>query len=161
MNEARDAVARCHGAGIRPVMITGDHPATAAAIALELGIASHDSETVSGQQLDDITDEAKEAARTAPPKLRVSLPKEREDRYQRMRAAMEKFIRANAKRDPEAMIAGIANNEKRAIAGLTSCQSDDFKLARQAIDQLTDFSNERQVNETLKVPRDPQRGTCG
>ena len=92
---------------------------------------------------------------------RVALPKEREDRYQRMRAAMEKFIRANAKRDPEAMIAGIANNEKRAIAGLSSCQSDDFKLARQAIDQLTDFSNERQVTETLKIPRDPQRGSCG
>jgi len=92
---------------------------------------------------------------------RVALPKEREDRYQRMRAAMETFIRANAKGNPEAMIAGIANNEKRAIEGLSSCQSEDFKLARQAIDQLTDFSNERQVTETLKVPRDPQRGTCG
>ena len=92
---------------------------------------------------------------------RVALPKEREDRYQRMRAAMEKFIRANAKNDPEKMIAEIADNEKRAIAGLSSCQSDDFKLARQAIDQLTDFSNEKTVTETLKVPRDPQRGSCG
>ena len=92
---------------------------------------------------------------------RVSLPKEREDRYLRMRAAMEKFIRANAKNDAEKMIAGIADNEKRAIAGLSSCQSDDFKLARQAIDQLTDFSNEKTVTETLKVPRDPQRGSCG
>ena len=92
---------------------------------------------------------------------RVALPKEREDRYQRMRAAMEKFIRANGKNDPEAMIAGIADNEKRAIAGLASCQADDFKLARQAIDQLTDFSNEKTVSETLKVPRDPQRGSCG
>lgn len=92
---------------------------------------------------------------------RVALPKEREDRYQRMRAAMEKFIRANAKNDPEAMIAGIADNEKRAIAGLASCQSDDFKLARQAIDQLTDFTNEKMVNDTLKFARDPQRGSCG
>jgi len=92
---------------------------------------------------------------------RVALPKEREDRYLRMRAAMEKFIRANAKNDAEKMIAGIADNEKRAIAGLSSCQSDDFKLARQAIDQLTDFSNEKTVTETLKVPRDPQRGSCG
>jgi hypothetical protein len=92
---------------------------------------------------------------------RVSLPKEREDRYQRMRSAMEKFIRANAKNDAEKMIAGIADNEKRAIAGLSSCQSEDFKLARQAIDQLTDFSNEKTVTETLKVPRDPQRGSCG
>src|SRR5207237_9781677 len=61
---------------------------------------------------------------------RVSLPKEREDRYQRMRAAMEKFIRANAKVNAEAIIAGIADNEKKAIADLSSCQSEDFKLQR-------------------------------
>jgi P-type Ca2+ transporter type 2C len=36
-NEAKDAVARAKGAGIRPVMITGDHPRTAAVIAQELG----------------------------------------------------------------------------------------------------------------------------
>ena len=91
----------------------------------------------------------------------VALSKEREDRYQRMRTAMENFIRANAKANPEAMIAGIADNEKRAIAGLASCQSDDFKLARQAIDQLTDFSQEKLLTDTLKVARDPQRGSCG
>ena len=38
--EAKDAVARARGAGIRPIMITGDHPRTAAAIAAELGIAT-------------------------------------------------------------------------------------------------------------------------
>lgn len=92
---------------------------------------------------------------------RVVLPKEREDRYLRMRVSFEKYIRENAKGNPEAMIAGIADNEKRALAGLTSCQSDDFKLARQAIDQLTDFSNERMVNDTLKIPRNPQAGSCG
>src|SRR5206468_9775138 len=36
--EARDAVAKCHAAGVRVVMITGDHPHTAMAIARELGI---------------------------------------------------------------------------------------------------------------------------
>jgi hypothetical protein len=92
---------------------------------------------------------------------KVSLPKERESRYLRMRANMETYIRANAKVDPEKIIAGIDATEKKAIAGLTSCQSDDFKLARQAIDQLTDFSNEHVVNETLKIPRDPQSGSCG
>ena len=38
-DEAKDAVARAKAAGIRPLMITGDHPRTAAVIALELGIA--------------------------------------------------------------------------------------------------------------------------
>jgi len=92
---------------------------------------------------------------------RVALPKDREDRYQRLRASMEQFIRANGKNDPEAMIAGIDDNIKRAITGLKSCQSDDFKLAQQAMDQLTAPSNEAQVRDSLKIPRDPQRGSCG
>jgi len=92
---------------------------------------------------------------------RVALSKDQEDRYQRLRASMEQFIRANAKNDPEAMIGGIDDNVKRAIAGLKSCQSDDFKLARQAMDQLTAPSNEAQMRETVKIPRDPQRGGCG
>lgn len=92
---------------------------------------------------------------------RVPLPPQREARYQRMRAGMEAFIRANAKNDPEAMIKGIDNNIQRAIAGLKSCQSDDFRLAQQAMDQLTEPENETMVTQTLKIPRDPQLGTCG
>jgi P-type Ca2+ transporter type 2C len=48
--EAREAVARCREAGIRPVMITGDHPLTAAAIAADLGIAA-DSRALVGREL--------------------------------------------------------------------------------------------------------------
>ena len=92
---------------------------------------------------------------------RVALPKDREDRYQRVRASLEQFIRTNGKNDPEAMIAGIDNNIKRALAGLKSCQSDDFSLARQAMDQLTTPANETMVRETVKIPRDPQQGSCG
>ena len=55
--EAKAAVARAKGAGIRPIMITGDHPKTAAVIAAELGIAT-DGRTVAGPALERMSDEA-------------------------------------------------------------------------------------------------------
>jgi len=55
--EAKEAVARTKAAGIRPLMITGDHPATAAAIAAELGIAG-DARVVTGPELVKLSDEA-------------------------------------------------------------------------------------------------------
>ena len=55
-DEARAAVATCRGAGIRPVMITGDHPATALAIARELGIAQGGDRVLSGPELDLLPD---------------------------------------------------------------------------------------------------------
>jgi Ca2+-transporting ATPase len=54
--EAREAVARARGAGIRPLMITGDHPRTAAVIARELGISA-DGRTITGSELDQLDDE--------------------------------------------------------------------------------------------------------
>lgn len=48
---AREAVADCQSAGITVIMITGDHPLTALAIARELGFASDASEVVTGQEL--------------------------------------------------------------------------------------------------------------
>jgi len=92
---------------------------------------------------------------------RVPLPAQREARYQRMRTGMEQFIRQHAKNDPEALIKGIDGNIQRALSGLKSCQSDDFRLAQQAMDQLTEPEQERMVANTLKIPRDPQQGTCG
>jgi P-type Ca2+ transporter type 2C len=56
--EVREAVAKCKTAGIKTVMITGDHPLTAAYIARDLGIADANSKTVTGQELDKMTDEA-------------------------------------------------------------------------------------------------------
>jgi Ca2+-transporting ATPase len=55
--EAREAVRRCLLAGIRPVMITGDHPATALAIARELEIAGPDDMVVGGDELDSMPDD--------------------------------------------------------------------------------------------------------
>jgi hypothetical protein len=92
---------------------------------------------------------------------RVPLAKDRADRYERMKAGLEKFIRANAKVDPEKVISGIENdNIKRALAGLKSCQSDDFKYAAQAIDQITTPDHEKMIQGTLDLPRDPMRGDC-
>ncbi len=54
--EAKDAVALCRRAGIKPVMITGDHVVTASAIAKELGILEDGDRAVTGAQLDAMTD---------------------------------------------------------------------------------------------------------
>ncbi|MBL0156184.1 MAG: cation-translocating P-type ATPase [Bryobacterales bacterium] len=59
--EARAAVERARAAGIRSVLITGDHPGTAVAIARELGMTS-DDRVVSGTQLDEMSDEDLAAA---------------------------------------------------------------------------------------------------
>ena len=55
--EVKDAVAQCRAAGIRPVMITGNHKDTAVAIGKELGIITDASQAVTGSALDDLSDE--------------------------------------------------------------------------------------------------------
>jgi len=56
-DEARVAVKACRSAGIRPIMITGDHPATAQAIARDLGILNEGDTVVAGQELQETSDE--------------------------------------------------------------------------------------------------------
>lgn len=55
--EAKAAIAICAEAGIRPVMITGDHPITAQAVARELGLLRNGGGVVTGTQLEEMTDE--------------------------------------------------------------------------------------------------------
>ncbi|MGE5195131.1 MAG: cation-translocating P-type ATPase, partial [Deltaproteobacteria bacterium] len=55
--EVKQSVATCRAAGIRPVMITGDHPATARAIARELGIAAPTDTIIIGHDLDAMSDQ--------------------------------------------------------------------------------------------------------
>jgi Ca2+-transporting ATPase len=78
--EVRKAVQECREAGIRPVMITGDHQLTAQAIAIDLGIAQVDDLVLSGQELQRMSDQELEQnvdsvsiyARVAPEhKLRI------------------------------------------------------------------------------------------
>ncbi len=56
--EAKDAIAKCRDAGIRVVMITGDHPDTAKAIGRELGICCESDAAIAGIELDKMPDEA-------------------------------------------------------------------------------------------------------
>lgn len=55
--EVKEAVARCREAGIRPIMITGDHQLTARAIASELGIADAGDRAVTGRELEKMSQE--------------------------------------------------------------------------------------------------------
>lgn len=55
--EVKAAIVECKEAGIRPIMITGDHIDTAVAIAKELGIIDENTKAITGSQLDEMTDE--------------------------------------------------------------------------------------------------------
>ncbi len=72
-NEVKDAVATCRAAGIRPMMITGDHPLTAIEIARQLGITDNgraltgvEIESLSFDELKNVVDEVNVFARVAP-----------------------------------------------------------------------------------------------
>ena len=54
--EVKDAIVQCRSAGIRPIMITGDHVDTAVAIAKELGIITEETYAITGAQLNDMDD---------------------------------------------------------------------------------------------------------
>jgi Ca2+-transporting ATPase len=55
--EAKEAIALCEQAGIRPVMITGDHPVTAQAVARELGLLNNGGRVVTGAELEGMTED--------------------------------------------------------------------------------------------------------
>ena len=55
--EVKDAIEECRTAGIRPIMITGDHRDTAVAIAMELGIITDESQAIAGSALDSMSDD--------------------------------------------------------------------------------------------------------
>lgn len=55
--EIEDAVKKCKKAGMRPIMITGDYKDTAFAIAKKVGIAKHESQIISGEEIDLLSDE--------------------------------------------------------------------------------------------------------
>ncbi len=104
--EAKEAVAKCRAAGIRVVMITGDHPHTATAIARELGIASNDDTAVSGVELDKLSDDE---LRARAPKIAV---------YARVTAEHKlRIIRAWKANDAVVAMTGDGVNDAPAIKG--------------------------------------------
>jgi len=71
--EVREAVARCRSAGIRPIMITGDHQLTAQAIAEDLGIAEPGDQVITGRELERMgKDDLEQAVRSVSIYARVS-----------------------------------------------------------------------------------------
>jgi len=60
--EVADSLASCRSAGIEVAMITGDHPATAKAIAVRLGMAGGDSRVITGAELADLSEDERRAA---------------------------------------------------------------------------------------------------
>jgi P-type Ca2+ transporter type 2C len=71
--EAKAAITEAHAAGVRVMMITGDHPRTAARIAIDLGIADEGASVLSGVEIAALDDEAlRDRVRTASVCARVS-----------------------------------------------------------------------------------------
>ena len=104
--EAKDAVAKCRAAGIRVVMITGDHPDTATAIAREIGIASADDVAIAGVELDKMSDDE---LRKRVPKIAV---------YARVTAEHKlRIIRAWKANDAVVAMTGDGVNDAPAIKG--------------------------------------------
>jgi Ca2+-transporting ATPase len=104
--EAKEAVAKCRGAGIRVVMITGDHPHTATAIAREIGIASDDDVATAGVELDKMSDDE---LRQRVPKIAV---------YARVTAEHKlRIIRAWKANDAVVAMTGDGVNDAPAIKG--------------------------------------------
>ena len=104
--EAKEAVAKCRAAGIRVVMITGDHPETATAIAREIGIASAEDGAVAGVELSRLSDDA---LRQRTPKITV---------YARVTAEHKlRIIRAWKANDAVVAMTGDGVNDAPAIKG--------------------------------------------
>jgi Ca2+-transporting ATPase len=104
--EVKEAVAQCRAAGIRVVMITGDHPRTAMAIARALGIATGEEIALSGADLDQLSDEE---LRQRAPKVAV---------YARVTAEHKlRIVRAWKANDAVVAMTGDGVNDAPAIKG--------------------------------------------
>ena len=131
--EAKDAVAKCRAAGIRVVMITGDHPHTATAIAREIGIASADDMAIAGVELDKMSDDE---LRKRAPKIAV---------YARVTAEHKlRIIRALKANDAVVAMTGDGVNDAPAIKGADigiAMGKSGTEVTKQAADMIITDDN--------------------
>ena len=131
--EAKDAVAKCRAAGIRVVMITGDHPDTATAIAREIGIASADDVAIAGVELDKMSDDE---LRKRVPKIAV---------YARVTAEHKlRIIRAWKANDAVVAMTGDGVNDAPAIKGADigiAMGKSGTEVTKQAADMIITDDN--------------------
>ena len=131
--EAKVAVAQCHAAGIRVVMITGDHPETAAAIAREIGIASVADHAVTGIELDKMSDDE---LRKRVPKIAV---------YARVTAEHKlRIVRALKANDAVVAMTGDGVNDAPAIKGADigiAMGKSGSEVTKQAADMIITNDN--------------------
>lgn len=131
--EAQKAIAQCQAAGIRVVMITGDHPNTATAIAQQIGIASDNEATVTGVELDGLSDDE---LKTRAPGIAV---------YARVTAAHKlRIIRAWKANDAVVAMTGDGVNDAPAIKGADigiAMGRGGTEVTRQAADMIITDDN--------------------
>ncbi len=107
--EAAAAIVRCHDAGIRVVMITGDHPRTALAVATELGLATGPEQVLSGADLDAIPEEGEAGLASRIENIRV---------YARVTAAHKlRIVKAWRTRGAVTAMTGDGVNDAPALKG--------------------------------------------
>ncbi len=131
--EAKEAIAKCRAAGIRVVMITGDHPNTATAIAREIGIAAADDMTIAGVELDNLSDDE---LRQRAPKIAV---------YARVTAEHKlRIIRAWKANDAVVAMTGDGVNDAPAIKGADigiAMGKSGTEVTKQAADMIVTDDN--------------------
>ena len=131
--EAEDAIATCRAAGIRVVMITGDHPSTATAIAGEIGLASKDDKPIAGVDLDKMSDEV---LRRCAPEVAV---------YARVTAAHKlRIIRALKANQAVVAMTGDGVNDAPAIQGADigiAMGKSGTEVTKQAADMIITDDN--------------------